>query len=191
MSERLGTGLQNRSRRFDSATHLITNPQQAARSALWIFLEPYPNPSPWECGRRVAPFMPQFYFLNTEHTDVTEHHPAHFDKTDTASRQLMTRNLRTLTTSLCELSTARASPSPWGGLGRGFPTSPASPSSLRLMVKRIEEVKNTATGTRRKKPELGSNFSPRQFGAHQIACTWAVLPRHETHGMGLPEERIA
>jgi hypothetical protein len=26
------------------------------------------------------------------------------------------------------------------------------------MVKRVEEVKDTATGTRRKKPELGSNF---------------------------------
>ena len=65
-------------------------------------------------------------FLNTEDTDLTEYHPAHFDRTDAASRQLMTRNLRTRITSLLysatlHVPTAPASPAPWGGLGRGFP----------------------------------------------------------------------
>ena len=59
-------------------------------------------------------------FFNTEDTDLTENHPAHFDNTDAASRQLMTRNLRTHITSLYEFPTARASPAPWGGLGRGL-----------------------------------------------------------------------
>ena len=34
-------------------------------------------------------------FLNTEDTEFTEYHPAHFDKASAASRQQMTRNLRT------------------------------------------------------------------------------------------------
>ena len=74
-----------------------------------------PPPSPREEPGRGP------YFFNTEDTDVTENHPAHFDNTDAASRQLMTRNLRTHITghqnSACP--TARASPAPWGGPGRG------------------------------------------------------------------------
>ena len=58
-------------------------------------------------------------FFNTEDTDLTENHPAHFDNTDAASRQLMTRNLRTHITCLYELPIAPASPAPWRGLGRG------------------------------------------------------------------------
>ena len=74
-----------------------------------------PPPSPRE-GPGRGP-----YFFNTEDTNVTENHPAHFDNTDAASQQLMTRNLRTHITghqnSACP--TARASPAPWGGPGRG------------------------------------------------------------------------
>ena len=71
-------------------------------------------------------------FFNTEVTDFTENHPAHFDETDAASRQLMTRNLRTHITSLLNSATLRApiapaSPAPWGGLGRGS-TALASPA---------------------------------------------------------------
>ena len=47
-------------------------------------------------------------FFNTEVTDFTEYPPAHFDETDAASRQLMTRNLRTCLTSLLNSATLRA-----------------------------------------------------------------------------------
>ena len=47
-------------------------------------------------------------FFNTEVTDFTEYPPAHFDETDAASRQLMTRNLRTCLISLLNSATLRA-----------------------------------------------------------------------------------
>ena len=51
---------------------------------------------------------PQRIGPTTEHTENTENHPAHFDNTDAASRQLMTRNLRTRLISLLNSATLRA-----------------------------------------------------------------------------------
>jgi hypothetical protein len=70
------------------------------------------------------------FFFNTDDTDGTENHPAHFDKASAASRQLMTRNLPTYSLVIYTLRTpiARAIPLPHrGGLGRGS-TAPASPA---------------------------------------------------------------
>ena len=60
------------------------------------------SPAPWG-GPGRGP-----YFFNTEHTENTKNHPAHFDNTDAASRQLMTRNLRTRLISLLNSATLRA-----------------------------------------------------------------------------------
>ena len=51
---------------------------------------------------------PPLIFLNTEDTELTENHPEHFDNTDAASRQLMTRNLHTRLISLLNSATLRA-----------------------------------------------------------------------------------
>ena len=48
------------------------------------------------------------FFFNTDDTDGTENHPAHFDKASAASRQLISRNLRTHITSLLNSATLRA-----------------------------------------------------------------------------------
>jgi hypothetical protein len=53
----------------------------------------------WYIGGRKTTGKAQPFF-NTEITEFTENHPAHFDNTDAASRQLMTRNLRTITSHL-------------------------------------------------------------------------------------------
>ena len=61
------------------------------------------SPAPWGGpGRGLLSF-----FFNTDDTDLTENHPAHFDNTDAASRQLMTRNLHTRITSLLYSATLR------------------------------------------------------------------------------------
>ncbi len=74
-------------------------------------------------------------FLNTDDTDFTEHHPAHFDNTDAASRQLMTRNLHTpslvsahpsprepiaFIAFIARETPREPLPPPRGGLGRGL-----------------------------------------------------------------------
>ena len=66
-------------------------------------------------------------FLNTEDTEFTEYHSAHLDRTEAASRQLMTRKLRTHITSLLNsASSHRASLSrPTGEGWGGAPISPA------------------------------------------------------------------
>ena len=76
--------------------------------------------------RRRAGEGPQFFF-NTEDTEFTEYHSAHLDRTEAASRQLMTRNLRTHITSLLNsASSHRASLSrPTGEGWGGAPISPA------------------------------------------------------------------
>ena len=107
------------------------------------------SPAPWGgSGRGFPPRQPtrptgegrggaSQFFLNTEDTDFTEYHSAHFDETDAASRQLNSRNLRTRLISLLNSAalrapTASASPAPWGGSGRGSPRQPHPPPPGRV-----------------------------------------------------------